>query len=259
MSRPGGARSVRIAQESFEAIAESIPHIVWLAAPDGATDYFNDRGTAYTGFARQANYGWRWVSLVHPDDAARARLGWEHATRTVTPYELSFRIRRSDGEYRWHACRALPVRGSDGEILKWIGTADDVEDRSPWQDDFARVERQTRELRSLLNTVGPAGVDHPPVAGRAAQVRRVNEALRERPPDPVAPAVPGPSTLAPRDLEVLRLVAQGHTSTEIANVLGWSLRTIELARARLRQRLGLRSRADFVRYASDAGLLDRRA
>jgi PAS domain-containing protein len=66
MSRSRGTRSDRVRLAEFEAIAESIPHIVWLAAADGSTDYFNERGTAYTGFDREANYGWGWVELVHP-------------------------------------------------------------------------------------------------------------------------------------------------------------------------------------------------
>ena len=41
----------------FELIAESIPEIVWMAAPDGATEYFNERGTEYTGMPRSANDG----------------------------------------------------------------------------------------------------------------------------------------------------------------------------------------------------------
>ena len=116
-----------VSYASFELAAEAIPHIVWLADASGSTDYFNERGTEYTGLPRQANYGWQWVKLVHPHDAERARFGWEYATRTATPFELSYRIRRSDGEFHWHAFRALPVRGQAGEVVKWIGTADDVD------------------------------------------------------------------------------------------------------------------------------------
>jgi PAS domain S-box-containing protein len=144
-------------------MAESIPHIVWMAGADGSTDYFNRRGTDYTGLPRQVNYGWDWVNLVHPADADRARLGWEHATRTATPFVLSYRIRRWDGEFRWHAFRALPVRNGAGEIVRWIGTADDVHDLRWPGDAMGRVERQTNELHALLGTVrdgADGGCDH---------------------------------------------------------------------------------------------------
>ncbi|MDT7784154.1 MAG: hypothetical protein QOF58_2573, partial [Pseudonocardiales bacterium] len=77
-----------------ELIAESIPHIVWTASPDGATTYFNRQGTDYTGWPRETNYEWNWVTLVHPEDAERAAQAWLHATLTGTDYSLEYRIRR---------------------------------------------------------------------------------------------------------------------------------------------------------------------
>ena len=142
-----------LAAEQFELIAESIPHIVWMAGPDGSTEYFNRRGTDYTGLPREANYGWDWVSLVHPDDAERARRGWESSTRSRTVFELDYRIRRADGEYRWHAFRASPVLSSDGEILKWIGTATDVEDRKRSDAELHRVHVDSARTLNVLETL----------------------------------------------------------------------------------------------------------
>jgi PAS domain S-box-containing protein len=96
-------------------IAESIPHIVWTASPDGATTYFNRQGTDYTGRPREANYEWNWVTLVHPEDAEQAAQAWQQATTTGTDFLLEYRIRRFDGVFRWHACRAIPLRDAAGE------------------------------------------------------------------------------------------------------------------------------------------------
>jgi PAS domain S-box-containing protein len=244
MTRSSRARS---AQASFELIAESIPHVVWLADASGSTDYFNERGTDYTGLPRQANYGWKWMELVHPGDAERARMGWEHATRTATPFGLSYRIRRSDGEFRWHGLRALPVRGPEGEILRWIGTADDIEEAAQAVDDDARLARQIAQLRAMLDAERPAERDRFGGAGL---------------PRPVEPAVmPGAGgaaidRLTPRELAVVRLIATGYTNAETANLLGLSLRSIETSRARLRQLLGVRTRGGLVRFALDAGLVE---
>jgi DNA-binding CsgD family transcriptional regulator len=65
-----------------------------------------------------------------------------------------------------------------------------------------------------------------------------------------------PAGLTPRELTVARLVATGYTNAEIANLLGLSLRSIEVSRARLRQQLGVRTRAGLVRFARDAGLAE---
>ncbi|MCX7682595.1 MAG: response regulator transcription factor [Anaerolineae bacterium] len=63
-------------------------------------------------------------------------------------------------------------------------------------------------------------------------------------------------TLTPRDTEVLRLIAQGYTNREIADILGISVRTVESHRANIMDKLGLRGRAALVRYAREHGLLD---
>jgi PAS domain S-box-containing protein len=228
VSQSGRARPARSSRVAIEVLAEAIPHIVWLADADGATDYLNDRGTAYTGYPREAHYGSGWLALVHPEDVDRARLGWQHATRNAVPFDLPYRVRGGDGQFRWHACRALPVRDNAGHIVRWIGTADELGDPTLPRDDAGRIDRQTAQLRTLLETDRPA----------------TNQQI----------ALDAATHIAPRDLLVLRLLAAGHTNTAIANLLGLSLRSIEASRSRLRQQLGLRTRAELVQFAHDAGL-----
>jgi PAS domain S-box-containing protein len=254
MTEMGKERSARA---SFEMIAESIPHLVWLADGAGSTDYFNERGTGYTGLPRQANYGWKWVELVHPDDVGRARLGWEHATRTATPFELCYRIRRSDGVFRWHGFRALPVRGAQGEIQRWIGTADDLDDAAGVEDDEVRLGRQISQLRAMLEAVQPCETKRFGFANLELRRARLDQ-MRDG-TDAPSPAPPVPLTaagLTARELAVARLVATGYTNAEIANLLALSVRSIEASRARLRQCLGVSTRAGIVRFAREFGLLE---
>ncbi len=102
-----------------EMIAESIPHIVWTASPDGTTTYFNRQGTDYTGCPRETNYEWNWVTLVHAEDVERAAQAWQYATMTGTDYLLEYRIRRFDGIFRWHSFRSIPLRNALGGIDLW--------------------------------------------------------------------------------------------------------------------------------------------
>jgi PAS domain S-box-containing protein len=250
---------------AFEAIAESIPHIVWLADVTGSTDYFNERGTEYTGLARQANYGWKWLELVHHDDVERARTGWDHATRTPTPFELSYRIRRSDGAFRWHAFRALPVRGPSGAIMRWIGTADELTQHVRPADDDARVGRQVRQLQAMLQVMQPGerdrfGFVHPAErAARVDSVLRSTDGASDRAREVDRDAGSGAASVTPREVAVGRLIASGYTNAEIANLLGLSLRSIETSRARLRQTLDLRTRAEIVRFFRESALGDDRS
>jgi PAS domain S-box-containing protein len=166
-----------VATLSFREIADSIPHIVWLAGPDGSTQYFNRRGSEYTGVGREANYDWRWTSAVHPDDAERAQSSWAHAVKTHVRYAGEHRVRRADGAFRWHEFRALPVLDREGGVAGWVGTATDIEDRERLQDDLRGAERQAAESLTLLETLqstAPVGFGF---VGREFRVQRINETL----------------------------------------------------------------------------------
>ncbi|MGV1050393.1 MAG: LuxR C-terminal-related transcriptional regulator [Solirubrobacterales bacterium] len=63
-------------------------------------------------------------------------------------------------------------------------------------------------------------------------------------------------TLSPRETEVLRLMALGHTNREIAEQLELSVRTVETHRSHIQQKLGLSSRPELTRYALDNRLID---
>src|ERR1700734_133191 len=93
----------------FRALAENIPHIVWAAGADGATTYFNQRGSDFTGLPPEANFGWGWVSLIHEDDAEGALGDWNVAQEMRVPLDAQWRVRRADGEYRRMAIRGAPV------------------------------------------------------------------------------------------------------------------------------------------------------
>jgi two-component system, NarL family, response regulator NreC len=73
---------------------------------------------------------------------------------------------------------------------------------------------------------------------------------------PATPTKRDPSALSPRETEVLRLIASGHTNTQIAEVLGLSVRTVESHRANIIGKLRLESRVELVSYALQNNLLD---
>ncbi len=136
-------------------LAQAIPQIVWTAEPDGNLDYYNQHWFDYTGMTLEQTQGWGWQPVLHPDDVQNCVERWSHAVRTGDPYEVEYRFKRaSDGAYRWHLGRALPVRGADGKIQKWFGTCTDIDDQRRAQDALrhsgqeleARVRERTTEL-----------------------------------------------------------------------------------------------------------------
>jgi PAS domain S-box-containing protein/putative nucleotidyltransferase with HDIG domain len=168
-----------LSESAAQLIAESIPHIVWMAAPDGATTYFNRRGTDYTGRPAETNYQWNWVTLVHPADAERAQQGWELATRTEAEYWVEYRLRRFDGVFRWHECRALPVRDATGVVTAWIGTVTDIEDRKLLELALLRSEREATETLTLLQSIEASAPVGFKLVDRDLRIVRINETLSQ--------------------------------------------------------------------------------
>lgn len=158
-------------------MAEAIPHIVWMASPDGATTYFNEQGTDYTGCSRETNYNWNWVTLVHPGDTERAREAWQAAVQTETEFALDYRIRRFDGAFRWHSFRARPVRRPDGAIRVWLGTATDIDERKELELSLRRSEREALETVALLQSIEAAAPVGFKLVDRDLRVVRINDTL----------------------------------------------------------------------------------
>ncbi|MEG4207759.1 PAS domain S-box protein [Microcoleus sp. Pol7_A1] len=131
LAREKAARREAEASELlYRVLAEAIPQIVWTARPDGWVDYFNQRWFEYTGLTLEETQGWGWQLTLHPDDAEDSVERWNTSVQTGMTYEVEYRFKRaSDGAYRWHLGRALPVRDAEGKILKWFGTCTDIDDR----------------------------------------------------------------------------------------------------------------------------------
>jgi PAS domain S-box-containing protein len=151
MSAIGGASQT---EEYYRLIAETIPQIVWTSRPDGYNDHFNRRWFDYTGFTEDETYG-ETRSALHPDDKDTYNQRWNEAIRTGKPYEIEYRLQRaSDGMYRWHLGRAVPVIDAKGNIVKWFGTCTDIHAQKMAEERMreineeleAKVSERTREL-----------------------------------------------------------------------------------------------------------------
>ncbi len=118
--------SLRESEHRWRNLTEALPQLVWTATPDGSCDYFSTQWTQYTGVAESHLLGWQWLEVLHPDDRAPTRQLWTDSVAGRGPYDVEYRVRRLDGEYRWFKTRGVPIRDSDGAIFKWFGTCTDI-------------------------------------------------------------------------------------------------------------------------------------
>jgi PAS domain S-box-containing protein len=152
--RKGGEEALRLSEERLRRMADSLPQIVWTAAPDGSIEYLNAHFELYTGVERDTAEMQEHLKqpeallreVLHPDDLERALQSWNHAVGSGEIYQNESRIRRVDGVYHWHLSRALAERNDEGEIVRWYGTATDIHDLREVQEQLQASEARFRWL-----------------------------------------------------------------------------------------------------------------
>lgn len=149
-SRRRAEEALRDSEQRWRSLTEALPQLVWGAGPDGACDYFSTQWTAYTGIPETELLGWAWMEALHPDDRGPTRQFWTESVAGRQPYDVEYRIRRSDGTYGWFKTRGTPIRASDGRIAKWFGTCTDITDRKRAEQALKDQELELRQARDLL-------------------------------------------------------------------------------------------------------------
>jgi two-component system CheB/CheR fusion protein len=149
-ARKRAEEALRASEERFHFLAETIPSIVWTAAPDGTITYANRRWLEYCGLTAEQNAR-RWPELVlHPDDRQRCLAQWTEALREGKEYEIEVRNRRRDGVYRWFITRAVPLRDTQGRIVSWFGVTTDIHDQKEMQQQLLEADRRKDEFLATL-------------------------------------------------------------------------------------------------------------
>ncbi|GAA4384728.1 PAS domain-containing protein [Hymenobacter koreensis] len=115
-------------QERMRFVLESLPVLIWTAQPNGERDYFNPRWLQFTGRTMEQSLGQRWTEDIHPDDRARVLQTWQACIASGTTYQVEYRLRRHDGQYRWLLVRGIPRLHPDGHVSMWVGGATDIHD-----------------------------------------------------------------------------------------------------------------------------------
>jgi PAS domain S-box-containing protein len=141
-------KQVRVRTEELSLIIETIPGLVWCAAPDGELNYLNRRILDYTGTSPDTFAQLGWTSFLHPDDVEPTVSAWSRAVATGQPYDTQCRLRRSDGIYRWFQVLGQAARDNKGGVTRWYGLLIDIDDRKNMEEALrsseSRLSRATR-------------------------------------------------------------------------------------------------------------------
>ena len=150
--RKRSENALKESENRYRQLGEGIFHQVWTSDPNGQLDYVNSRTLKYFNKTAKEMLGEGWQNVVHPDDLPECIRRWTHSLRTGELYETEFRLRRYDGEFRWHKATATCSRNSQGEIVKWFGTNTDIEDQKATEEKLNYYARHDT-LTNLPNRV----------------------------------------------------------------------------------------------------------
>lgn len=134
------------AEERFRQVIDSMPQLVWAALPDGYHDLYNKQWFEYTGLSYEDTKGEGWNAVFNPDGQPRAWARWRHSLQTGEHYEIEYRCRRFDGQYRWFLGRATPIFDEQGRIIRCFGTCTDIHDQKEAEAALRRANRELEEF-----------------------------------------------------------------------------------------------------------------
>ena len=138
--------------ERFRLLLETIPQITWTHTKDGAVSFYNQRWYDYTGLTKEQSLDYGWREIIHPEDLSLSVETISKATQAGEAFEMENRFRRaSDGMYRWHLVRALPVRNEKGEITIWVGTSTDIHDQKMQSNLLKKQNQKLDEINKYLD------------------------------------------------------------------------------------------------------------
>jgi PAS domain S-box-containing protein len=142
--------ALRESEERFRELANTIDQFAWSCDPDGAVSWYNRRWYEYTGtnFEEMRAQGWR--KVIHPDHYERVMAHLRSCLANGKEWEDTFPVRDRQGHHRWFLSRAVPVRGSSGQILRWIGTNTDVTESRQLQIALEQADRRKDEFLAML-------------------------------------------------------------------------------------------------------------
>ena len=134
-------------EKRFRLMADTTPALIWMCDARGRVTYMNDRRIAFTGRDPHAGYSDTWTTYIHPDDGKKIIDANARALKERQPFSKEYRLRRSDGVYRWIFDVASPRVNGSGSFAGFIGAGIDTTDQKLAQEALEKVNRQLIEAQ----------------------------------------------------------------------------------------------------------------
>jgi PAS domain S-box-containing protein len=142
-------QALRESEERFRTMANSAPVLLWVVDANGECEFCNQSLLDFTGRMLAQELGQGWFESVHIADRLHCRETYEMALTTHRSFEIEYRLRRADGNYRWVIDRGVPRTMPDGSFGGYIGSRIDITDRKQAEAEIRKALEKERELSEL--------------------------------------------------------------------------------------------------------------
>src|SRR5215510_14519267 len=129
IERKRAEEALRASEEKFRVLADTAPVLVWMSGTDKLCTFFNKPWLDFTGRAIEEELGDGWTEGVHQEDYDRCLEIYFKSFEAREPFEMEYRLRRHDGEYRWMLDHGVPRLSPGGDFLGYIGSLIDITER----------------------------------------------------------------------------------------------------------------------------------
>ena len=142
--------SLRGSEERFRVTVDNVPAMIWMVGTDMKCTYVNQRWLDFTGRTEEQELGTGWTEAIHADDYDRALKIYESSVQAREPFEMEYRMRRHNGEYRWIIDTGVPRFDNDGTFLGYIGSCVDITERKEQEVALQTAHEELHQLKNQL-------------------------------------------------------------------------------------------------------------